>query len=291
MRIFSPSRALRTTIEWPPRTWRSDVDDHVDRAHAAELEALAHELGRGQALHVRQHARRVGGAGGRVVDADRAEVLRGGVRQLREVHGRHLHGTAEDRGELARDADDREAVAAVPGDLHVEDRLGLPVRVELRERRAGLRGGVQLQDAGMVRGELELARRAEHAEALDAAELALLQRLAALGDLGADVGERSDEPRAAVGGAADDLEVLLAVEDGTDVEMVGIGVRLAGLDERGADAGEVDADLLDALDRDAGERDAVGEFLDGEVGDVDVFGEPADGKLHGVCFPLNGRVF
>ena len=152
-----------------------DVDQRRHRALAAAREAIDHPARRraravstprttrpekrphrsGASTVDRQHRRRSStGTGGNV-----------GVFERR----------AGQRRDLARDAEDAQAVAEVGRELEREDRV-VERRAAARTSRPTDACVVEDQQAAMVVGELQLARRAQHAAALDAAQLADLDR-------------------------------------------------------------------------------------------------------------------
>ncbi len=103
------------------------------------------------------------------------------VRRALAVDRRRVAATAamsrraRDRGDLARDAEQRQAIGAVGRELEREQRV-----VEI-ERVAQIGAGVErsaraAKQARRVVGDAELLRRAEHAVGLDAAHVGLLDR-------------------------------------------------------------------------------------------------------------------
>jgi hypothetical protein len=116
-----------------------DVRDVVDGALPDGLQAPDQPLGRRRDLHAAHHARGVARAQGGVLDLDRRELLRlpadAPRRQVWESHRR-----ARERRRLARDAEVREAVRAVRGQVELEHevvaRLLHRVHREPRHRQA-----------------------------------------------------------------------------------------------------------------------------------------------------------
>src|SRR5690606_4924780 len=134
-------------------------------------------------------------------------------------------------------AEDTHAVRPIRGDRHVEHRAGAAV---LRKSRADRRVLGQLDDPGVIVAELELARRAHHAVALDPADRALLELEAAGRDHRARRPEHADEARAGIRRAAYDLQRLaVAVVDGEDLQVVRVRMRRRGQHPRDAEAGEL----------------------------------------------------
>src|SRR5690606_16007111 len=84
---------------------------------------------------------------------------------------RTLHVDAEQRGDVTRQAQYRQAIAAVGRDLQVEN-----VVVELQvfaDRLAGLGGRIEFEQAVGLVGQRQLLGRTEHAETVDTAQLRL----------------------------------------------------------------------------------------------------------------------
>jgi len=178
-------------------------------------------------------------------------------------------------------------VAQIGRELEREQRV---VEVqELADVLAERRVGRQFEQAAVVLGQLELARRAQHAEALDAAQLALadLERLAVLArrQFGADGGERNADASTRVGGTADDLQrAVRAVRTGIDrahAQLVGVRV-LFGFEDLGDDdavEGGRDGALL--FDFHAGHRQQMGQRIAAQFR-VAELAQPRFGELH--CF-------
>ena len=173
--------------------------------------------------------------------------------------------------ELARDACYAEAVAAVRGDVDVDDRAfdGEHVGGGL----ADLGVGGELDDAVMVLADAKFARGAEHALALDAADLGAFQRLAAFRDDGADGGEHALQAEMHVGSAADDFKRALAGVDLAEVEALGVGVAAKADDFGDGEGGKIGAQPFDAVDLEAERGQLLVDLLDRGVG-VEVFLQP-----------------
>ena len=143
------------------------------------------------------------------------------------------------------DAVDAEAIRAVGRDRDVEQRV---VQAhEMGEGRAhrGLR--VELDDPLVLVAQAHLTLRAEHAAALDAPDLRLLEHDAGAGDGGAGRGEDALHARVRIGRAADHLDLLRAGIDRAEPELVGVGM-LPRLDHVGDGKGrEIVAGPADLL--------------------------------------------
>ena len=173
---------------------------------------------------------------------------------------RHRRAAAtEVRGELARDADDAHRVGAVGRDREVEHDV---VETEHLAHVGAERGvGRQLEDAGVVVAEAELAGRAQHALRHLAADLAALD-LEVAGQVRADPGERHDHARLDVGRAAHHAHRAVARVDVGEPDAVGVGVRHDLEDARDDDAADLAAGLVDRLDLEAELVQRVGDVSD-----------------------------
>ena len=186
----------------------------------------------------------------------------------------------EVRRELSRDADDAHCVGPVRGDGHVEDRV---VEAEhLADVASQLGAAVEREDAVVILAEAELACRAQHAFAHDAADLALGD-LEVAGEHRAHFRERHDHSGLDVGGAAHDALLAVAVVDVGEADLVGVGVRQHVEDARRDHAVDLGARLFDRLDLDAELVQRVGDR--GDVGDRVVerreVTDPGKGCAHG----------
>ena len=165
-----------------------DVDQRGDRTLAAAREPVDHP---GRRLR-----------GGVDVAHDAAREAPAQVRRL-HLHAQLaivLHRCRRERGGLQRRAGERRHLARDAVHAEAMAKVGRELQREQRvvERQVGAdvlahrRGGGQHQQARMVVGELQLARRAQHALALDAAQQTLLddERLAVLARRELGTGQR-----------------------------------------------------------------------------------------------------
>ena len=179
--------------------------------------------------------------------------------------------------ELARNADHAEAVAAVRGHGNVDHR---PLDADhLVDRTADRRIRRQLDDAGVVLAEQELARRAQHAAAVDAADPRLLQRLAALRDHGADRSKDRLHAGVDVGCAADHLDPRRARVDLAHAEPLGVGVASHGRDLGDRERRQIGAAALDAFDLEAEHGEARDDLVQARIGRQMLL-EPGQRELH-----------
>jgi hypothetical protein len=158
---------------------------------------------------------------------------------------------------LARHAGQAQAVGAVGGQLDGEQGV---VQAEVGADVGAHRGILgQRVEAGVILGEPELARRAQHAEGLDAAQLGLL-------DLELAGQDRTDHRAwhlhagGSVGRAADDLQQFAgAGVDLAQLELVGVGVLLGLDDLRHHDTAEGGRGRFGLLDLEAGHGQQMAE--------------------------------
>jgi hypothetical protein len=164
---------------------------------------------------------------------------------------------AGDRRDLARHAGQAQAVGAVGGQLDREQGV---VQAEVgADVGAHRRVLGQRVEAGVVLGETELARRAQHAEGLDAAQLGLLD-LELAGQHRADHRARHLHAGGGIGRAADDLQQLAGTGvDLAELELVGVGVLLRLDDLRHHDATEGGRGGFGLLDLEAGHGQQMAE--------------------------------
>src|SRR5262249_39340833 len=144
------------------------VDDVADRSEPDRAQPRPEPRRRRPDRDAAEHARREPVAEVRRLDADARELPGALARLLQGDRGRTQAGAGQ-RGELARDAEHREAVRTVRGDLDLEDVVVEP------ERRYQVRaelGAVDLEEARLVLfAQTELALGAEHALRLDTVDL------------------------------------------------------------------------------------------------------------------------
>src|SRR5438552_9182460 len=201
-----------------------DVDDVVDRTHAGPDEAGLHPFGRWADANAREQRRRETRTGMVVLDADVELLRRAGPEPLE----RRLPETrAEQRGDLARDALDAEAVRAIGLKVEREDGLA----EDLAEERADRQLGVEDVDPLVLVTEAELLSRQHHALALDPAHGLAAQGRAlsgvAVDDRRAFVGIWDDRALGQIRRAGDDrLRSARAVVDGREEQLV--RVRMLG---------------------------------------------------------------
>ncbi len=191
----------------------------------------------------------------RKVEADPQPGLEG-ARNGREIARSQR---AEPGGrELARDPEHAEAVAPVRRHRDLDQRALDPDH--LGGRPADRRVGRQLDDAVVIRAEQQLGRRAQHAGALDAADLRAPQHLAGAWDQRPDRREHRLHPGMHVGRPAHHQGHLAAGVDPAEAEPLGVRVG-AHLGDHGDPEGrEIGAAALDRLDLEA-EHGELGDDL------------------------------
>ena len=160
-------------------------------------------------------------------------------------------------------------------------------------------GGVvgQHHDAGVVGTQLQLVGSAEHTLADGAAQLAFLD-LVVFGvrgvDLGAYLGADHLLAGGHVGGAADDVQRTLAAHvDGGQVQVVAVGVRLAGQYLRYHHMLQTALDglhLLHAVHLQAGESQQVVQFLRSHILNIYILFKPIKRNIH-ICINLLSIIY
>ena len=317
----SPGRARRTTIEpLRPETsnacsgWPSgehdvvgDVDGQRDRPHARLGEALLHPVRRGpRGVDAADDPGDVAVAARRGPAAARRRRARPGSRGRRRRStgegGRVAEGAAGGVAVLAGDAAQAEAVAAVGGDVDLDD---LVLEAEQRDRVvAGLERAedllvaleplLQHDDAVVVLAEAELAGGADHPVADVAVGLARRDGEAA-GQHRAGQDDDDEVADGEVEGAADDAlrgavgQPLAVLADVDLAPADGLAVLLRLLDqlqhpaddERAGDVAAVQPLLLQADPDEAGGDVAAGR----PRRHVDVVAQPGDRRAHQISIP------
>ena len=150
------------------------------------------------------------------------------------------------------------------------------------------RVGRQFQQAAVVFAELQFARRAQHALAFHATQLAELdlERLAVLTrrQFGTDQGHRHADADAGVGRTANDVQQRAAAHvDLAHAQAVGIRVLLGVLDLANHDLAERRHGGMTVFDLQTGHGQGIGQGFAGQ-GRVAELAQPGFRKLHGLGF-------
>ncbi len=203
---------------------------------------------------------------------DRALELAG-----HRVGGQRLERAIAGGGEIARDAVHAEAIAAVGRDRDVDHRIADAENGGCRLADPGI--GRQFDDAVVILAEAQLARRAQHAGAFDAADDALLEIDAGTGDMRAGGREHALHAGVRVGRTAHDLDLVRAGVDDADAQPVGIGM-LVGRNHMADDEGrETLRAVLDAFDLEAERGQALHDVVERAIG-IEMVLEPGEGEFH-----------
>ena len=246
----------------------------VDRALADRGEPRRQPLGAFPDSHAADHRRDVTRTALRVLetDLDAVDYASVGLSDSRTV-GRsarppdrltardlgQLHRPAQHGGDLARHALVAQQVGSVGG--HVKDELIVGDGHRIEKARAGGSRGVQLEEAGVILAQSELARRQQHPVGLDATNLAALE-LDPARERGAYGGEGVFPARLHVGRAAHHLERPAdpAGVDEAQRQAVSVGVWLR-LEHLGDEhVSQVLVHRHDGLHRRARHRQAFGDL-------------------------------
>ena len=212
------------------------VHQRVDGTHAHLPDAALHLIGGGLHVQVLNGGGHVTGAALRVLHGDGQAALA----HVAPVGGDRLQGQAVQGRQLTGDAVMAPQVGAVGHGLVVDLQNNIVQLQRVGQRRTGRRVEVaQIEDVGLLLGgeqvgKADLHRAADHAVALHAAELALLDlhQLALAVPLAHGAGQRRGHLHAfgQVAAAADDILDLAADIGLADPQLVGVGMLLDGLD-------------------------------------------------------------
>ena len=152
-----------------------DVHERRDRAQADRAQALLQPCRARSVAHAAEHPADEQGTGRRLALRKIERDLKRGIKGRSywiEITPDHL--TESGCRKLSRDPDHAKAVAAVRGHGDIDHR---PFDADhLVDAAADRRIRRQLDDPGVILAEQKLARRAQHAATVDAADLRLLQR-------------------------------------------------------------------------------------------------------------------
>ena len=264
-----------------------DIHQGVDGPEPNGPEALLHPVRRRTVLDVPDQAAGEEGAGIALGpgegegDGDGAVepalALERGRRAMHEALGAQR---AEAGGcEVAGDAAHAQAVRPVGGDGDLDHRI-----VEADgggEGLAHMPGEAlgQLDDAGVLVRELELALRAQHAGRFDPANGRLGERLAKAGNPAPLGREDADEALARIGRATHHLHLAPAGVHGAQLQLVGIRVGPC-LDHAGNDEGrEPVGRILDAFDLEPDQGELGGDFVELGLG-LKMVSKPGQGEFH-----------
>ena len=278
-----------------------DVDHIVDGAQPHGAQTVLQPLGALPYLHVAQRDAGIARAEVGLLDGHLDGLARGfGGEVGSNLRPLNLQlfsfAGISHRHHVAGHADVRDGVHAVGGDGHLQQAVVLHVEVLLGGHS---HGGVvgQHHDAGVVGAQLQLVGSAEHTLADGTAQLAFLD-LVVLGirgvDLGANLGAHHLLSGGHVGGAADDVQRTLAAHvDGRQVQVVAVGVRLAGQHLRNHHMLQTALDgfhLLHAIDLQAGESQQVVQFLRSHILNIHILFKPIERNIH-ICISLLSIIY
>jgi hypothetical protein len=200
-----------------------DVDDVVARPRSHELQADRQPERRGGDRDPFHDAGDETGASLQVVDHDARAGL-GGAIPLQGLDRllaflRKTEAPASHRDHLARDPQHAQAVAAIVGDLRLEDPVVEPEH--LRQGKAGSEALVERHESGSgARPQAQFLAREEHPVRLHAADGARLDRRAP-GQHRPGQGQRGLHPGTHVGRTADDLHLSPAARHPAAMQVIG----------------------------------------------------------------------
>ena len=165
---------------------------------------------------------------------------------MRRAQSRRAQSSAEQCGDLAREAENRQAISPIRRDFDVEHDV---VEVQIRGHFAAERCvGAERENPRVILRQAELALRTEHALRLHAANYGCLQRRL-LAKLRANESERRNHAGLHVGRAAHDFELAFGAGIHVDqIQPVRVRMLLDVDDARREHARESGSELLDVLD-------------------------------------------
>ncbi|CEG10003.1 hypothetical protein BN961_03437 [Afipia felis] len=203
-----------------------DVDQRVDRAQSDGRQATLQPFRRRPVLHATHKAQCEAGAQRGVFNRHRRGCCERTLDRLRRIVVKLAH---VGRAEVARDAVHAGRVRAVRRQVNFDHRIAEagPFRVRLADGRVAR----QFDDAVVIFGEFKFGGRAQHAAALDAANIADAERDVLAGNVGARRREHADQSRARVRRAADHLNRrTFSGIDHAHAQTVGVGMLFGGDD-------------------------------------------------------------
>ena len=258
------------------------VDQSADRPLPHRLQPALQPGGRRPVLHAPDHPPVESRAALGIVDDD-LDGTGVSPRNHRRLDG--LKRAEPRRRQVAGDAVHAHRVLPVRRDGDVDHRIvQLRISGEARPHRR-VRG--QLDDPVMLVAKLQLADRAHHAAALDAADRRHFQGQVAARHIGARRAEHALESRPRIGRAADHLDGLAGAGiDGQHLELVRLRVRRCGQDLADHEGCELLGGILDALHLEAD----LGQRLDDGVEiriRLQMLLQPGQSELHAPTPPLS----
>ena len=270
-----------------------DVHEVVLGVDARGAQTVLHPVGRGADLASRDRDARIAGCGLGVFDADfhiQIVVVGGESRNVGQLHRNAFAAALQVGRQIAGHTDVRRGIHAVGRKADFDQIVVLDMQV-LLGRHAHGSVGRKLHDAVVRRSDAQFVFGAKHAQRLHAADFRTLDLellVAAVGvEHRADRRAKDFQTRAAVGGAADDLQRFGGADiDRGQVQVVRIGMVRAGHDLADDDACKAafhGLDLLEALDLEADVGQYFGHFFGREIG-VDITFEPVIRNIHIVEF-------
>ncbi len=251
-----------------------DVDQRRDRALASAEQPVLQPLRRDTVLHAADRAAEEGRAAFGIVGADRQ---RAGEAAGYGLNRNWLERAEAGRSQIAGNAIDAHAVRPVRRDRHVEDRIGAVI---IGKGGAHRRIGRKLDDPVVIVAQFELAGRAHHAVALNAADRALLELEPAGWNHCTRQAEHADQAGTGIGRAANDLQRrTVSGIDSQHLQLVGIGVALGGQYLGDLESGELGGGILGPFDLKPDGVELGRNLLDRSRG-VEVVLEPGKRELH-----------
>ena len=199
------------------------------------------------------------------------------VGALERLHIEGFQASQTLRGEVAGDAVDPQRVRAVGGDLHVDHRV---VHAQCLGRR-GADGKIvrQLDDAGVLVGQLQFALGTQHASGFNPADGADLEIDPGAGDMSAGGREDADKAGFRIGGAAHHLHEARCGFHIAHPQAIRIGMLAGFLYPGDSETFKLRRRVGDLFHFEADADQAVDDLIEAGLG-VEVVLQPCKGKFH-----------
>ena len=255
-----------------------DVDQRVDRPQPDGDQPLLQPFRRRPVVDAAHQAQREAAAQRRRVGEVERHLHRRLAMSL-DGHDRRRLQRSQARGrEVAGDAVDAGRIGPVRRQIDLDHRIvemGVGGKAGADRRVLG-----QVDDAVMLVGKLQLALRAHHAAAFDAADVADAELDVDAGNIAARRGKGADQPGPRIGRAAHHLHRRAAVAgiDGQHLQLVGVRMPLCG-EHAGDDEGFQARLVVDRFDLEADRRQPLDDLGKRGIGLEMVF-QPGKGEFH-----------
>ena len=256
-----------------------DIDQRGDRAQTHRAQAVLDPFRRRAVAHPPDIAPGEERAGLRPVTEFEAHGDRAleGPRHGLAPAGHALERAEAAGGEVARDAANAGAVAAIGCEADFDHRVVEPRNPRVRRPERGV--GRQFDDPLMLVRDAEFALGKQHAVALDAANRRLLQPEPGARNPASGRREHAHHAGVRIRRAADDLHLLRARIHQADPQAVRLRMRLGGEHARRREGSQVARAVLDAVHLETQHGQRLADLLERGLG-VEMVLQPGEGELH-----------